>query len=87
MNFGDSSHTTMKMRDCLWSSGAKMAPLSWNRVKEIIDQKMAVQIIDAFNHNLLTVGLAKAVLEKTFGPRGPLVISNFYLRFRVSKGS
>ena len=31
MNFGDSSHKTMEMRDCFWSSGAKMAPLSWNR--------------------------------------------------------
>ena len=32
MNFGDSSHKTVEMRDCFCSSGAKMAPLSWNRV-------------------------------------------------------
>ena len=56
-------------------------------VKEIIDQKMTVQIIDAFNPNLLTAGLAKAVLEKTFGLQVPLVISNFSLRFRAPKGS
>lgn len=33
MNYGDSSHKTLEMRDCFWSFGAKMAPLSWNRVK------------------------------------------------------
>ena len=33
MNFGDSSHKTVEMRDYFWSSRAKMAPLSWNRVK------------------------------------------------------
>ena len=48
---------------------------------------MTVQIIDAFNPNLLTAGLAKAVLEKTFGLQVPLVISNFSLRFRAPKGS
>ena len=33
MNFGDSSHKTVEMRDCFWLSGAKMAPFSWNRAK------------------------------------------------------
>ena len=32
MNFGGSSHKTVKMRDCFWSSGAKMAILSCNSV-------------------------------------------------------
>lgn len=34
MNFSDFSHKTVEMRDCFWSPGAKMAPLSWNRVNQ-----------------------------------------------------
>ena len=32
MNFGDTSHKTVEMRDYFCLSGVKMAPLSWNRV-------------------------------------------------------
>ena len=32
MNFGDSSHKTVKMLDCFWSLGSKTAHPSWNRV-------------------------------------------------------
>ena len=36
---------------------------------------------------LLATSVVRAALEKTFGLGFPYVISNFYLRFRVSKGS
>ena len=42
MNFGDSSHKTVEMRDCFWSSGAKMAPLSWNRVNEMCNSNQVL---------------------------------------------
>ena len=44
-NFGDSSHITVEMRDCFWLSGAKMAPLSWNRVKVAILNKVKVMVL------------------------------------------
>ena len=43
--FGYFSHKTVKMPDCFWSLGPKMAHPSWNRVK-CIDDNIKERIFD-----------------------------------------